>query len=146
MTEILALSASFFAVAYAAFLAWWILKQPSGDDKMREIARAIQEGAEAFLTKQYRAVALVGAVIAVAIAFSPLGWQAATGFVVGAIASALAGIVGMLVSVRANVRVAEAAKKGLGPAFSLSFKGGAVWFCSRGIGVGFRDCYLDAVS
>ena len=124
--EIFAIIASLISLGYAGFLAWRVMQKPRGDEKMQKIAAAIQEGATAYLSKQYKAVALVGMIIAALIAISPLGWEAALGFMAGATASALAGILGMMISVRANVRVAEAAKQGLAPAFSLSFKGGAV--------------------
>mgnify|MGYP001589210222 CR=1 FL=1 len=119
------LLASVGALAYGAILIWQILRKPQGDEKMREIARAIQEGASAYLTRQYRTVAMVG-VVAVLILWRWLGGMIALGFVVGAIASAAAGFVGMFVAVRANVRVAEDAKRGLKYAFGLAYKGGAV--------------------
>lgn len=120
-----ALVASLASLGYGVFLIWQILKKPMGDDKMQSIQRAIQEGAEAYLKRQNRTVFAVGMVVA-AILFAWLGKTTATGFIVGAVASAVAGYIGMMVSVRANVRVAEEAKLGLARAFDLAFRGGAV--------------------
>jgi len=119
------LLASIAAILYGAFLIVGILKKPAGDEKMRSIAKAIQQGASAYLKRQYRTVFLVGSVVAVILGIW-LGPMLALGFIIGGTASALAGYIGMMVAVRANVRVAQEAKQGLGPAFSLSFKGGAV--------------------
>ena len=119
------LTASLIALAYGAYLIRHVLKQPAGDARMQEIARAIQEGARAYLNRQYRTVAVVAVVVFVALAVF-LSMNTALVFVVGAAASALAGYVGMNVSVRANVRVAEAAKGGMARAFALAYKGGAV--------------------
>lgn len=113
------------AIAYGLIITYWVLGKPSGDKKMQEIAAAIQEGASAFLTRQYSTVAAVALVLFLVI-WKYLGAHYAEGFAIGAIASAAAGFIGMFVSVRANVRTAEAAKSGLEPAFSLAFKGGAV--------------------
>ncbi|MBI2003689.1 MAG: sodium-translocating pyrophosphatase [Parcubacteria group bacterium] len=122
---LISLLASLAALAYGAFLIWQVLKKSAGDEKMREIQKAIQEGAAAYLKRQNRTVFGVG-IIAVLILWYWLGTITAIGFAVGAIASALAGYIGMMVSVRANARVAEEAKNGLAPAFNLAFKGGAV--------------------
>lgn len=113
------------ALIYGFILIFWILKLPSGDEKMREIALAIQEGASAYLFRQYSVVALVALILAVVI-FQFLGLNSAVGFLVGAIFSALAGFIGMNVAVRANVRCAEAAKAGLSEAFIVAYRGGAV--------------------
>ncbi len=113
------------ALGYGFYLIVDVLKQPSGDEKMQEIAAAIQEGASAYLKRQYQVVALVAVILTAGIYFI-LGTNSAIGFLVGAILSALAGFIGMSVAVRANVRVAEIAKKGLPQAFSLAYKGGAV--------------------
>ncbi|OGM96017.1 MAG: sodium-translocating pyrophosphatase [Candidatus Yanofskybacteria bacterium RIFCSPHIGHO2_02_FULL_38_22b] len=127
MIHILSISvvASFASLAYGAFLIWQILKKSPGDGKMVAIQKAIQEGAEAYLKRQNKTVLAVGIVVAV-VMYVWLGATTAVGFLVGAIASAAAGYVGMMVSVRANSRVAEEAKVGLSPAFDLAFRGGAV--------------------
>jgi K(+)-stimulated pyrophosphate-energized sodium pump len=120
-----AVVAGISAIVYGAILAWIVMKKPAGSEKMQEIARAIQEGATAYLTRQYSTVAIVAVILTIVI-WKFLGLHTAEGFVVGAIASALAGFIGMFVAVRANVRTAEAAKTGLKNAFSLAFRGGAV--------------------
>ena len=113
------------SLLYGLWLIVDILRHPSGDEKMMEIASAIQEGAAAYLKRQYFVVAIVAVVLA-AVMYQFLGQMSAIGFLVGAFLSALAGFIGMSVAVRANVRVAEAAKDGLNQAFSLAYKGGAV--------------------
>ncbi len=113
------------AIIYGLFLARWILRLPAGDEKMQSIARAIQDGAKAYLNRQTRTVALIAVVIAVVLG-ATLGMNTAVGFLVGAALSALAGYVGMTVSVRANVRTAEAAKSGMSAAFDVAARGGAV--------------------
>ncbi len=113
------------AVAYGVWLILDVLKQPSGDEKMQEIAQAIQVGAAAYLKRQYKVVAIVALLMACLIYYG-LGINSAIGFLIGAVFSALAGFIGMSVAVRANVRVAEIAKKGLSEAFGLAYKGGAV--------------------
>ncbi len=118
--------AAVIAIVYGIYLSAWIMKQPSGNDKMMAIARAIQEGARAYLTRQYKTVAWIGLIIFLILGFSPLGWGVAIGFLVGAVLSALAGIIGMMVSVRANVRTAQAAEKGLAPGLNVAIKGGTV--------------------
>ncbi|MBI2334435.1 sodium-translocating pyrophosphatase [Candidatus Daviesbacteria bacterium] len=113
------------AIFYGLYLIWDIVRRPKGDERMQEIARAIQVGAAAYLKRQYMVVAVVAAVLAGVIYYF-LGQNSAIGFLVGATLSALAGFIGMSVAVRTNVRVAEEAKQGLPQAFSLAYKGGAV--------------------
>ncbi len=124
----LGLAAGVLAIVYGVFLISLVMKQSPGNERMQEIAAAIQEGAMAFLKRQYTTVAIVAVVlfVLIAIAAKPLGIEAAIGFAIGAILSGAAGFIGMIVSVRANVRTAEAARGGLGPALSLAFRGGAV--------------------
>lgn len=121
----IALGAGLLTLLYAAFLAFRVIREPAGSDKMRKIADAIQEGANAFLTRQYKTLAPI---VLLLIALIAVGVDVPTGlaFLAGVVSSALAGYVGMQVSVRANVRVAEAAKAGLSPALGLAFSGGAV--------------------
>ena len=122
-TAWLAVVCGLIAVAYGIGLTVYLLKQPAGNERMQEIARAIQEGAKAYLTRQYTIIAGVAVVLFVllgvlgsAVDSSLLGWTAAIGFLIGATASAAAGFIGMNVSVRTNVRTAEAARGGLKPA------------------------------
>lgn len=121
---LVAILASFVAIGYGGFLIYVIMKHPDGDDAMRRIAKAIQDGAKAYLNRQYTTVAIVA--VALAILLIAINWQTSVAFLVGAIASALAGYIGMNVSVRANVRTAEAARKGLSPALRMAFQGGTV--------------------
>ncbi len=120
-----ALLASLLALVYAALLIRWILKRPAGDGKMVGIARAIQEGARAYLARQYKMITAIGFVIFLLIGIF-LNWQIALGFLVGAVLSGLAGFIGMSVSVRANVRTTEAAKGGLASALNVAVRGGTV--------------------
>lgn len=123
--EISSLGAAVVAIAFALYLGWKINKYPEGEGKMVEIAKAIREGAGAYLNRQYKTVAAVAVVVAV-ILFFTLGLNTSLGFLIGAVASALAGYVGMTVAVRANVRTAQAAKSGMEKALDVAFKGGAV--------------------
>ncbi|MDR3643244.1 MAG: sodium-translocating pyrophosphatase [Candidatus Doudnabacteria bacterium] len=121
-----ALGAAFLALLYGVFLIVKILKQPAGEGKMIEIAKAIQDGAKAYLNRQYKTVGIVAVVILILMWLAHFSAHTMEGFVLGAVLSAVAGFVGMNISVRANVRTAEAAKKGLGSALSLAFEGGSV--------------------
>ncbi len=122
---IFALISSVIAIAYGALLASSIMKKPAGNARMQEIAAAIQAGAKAYLNRQYRTIAIIAVILFVILGFA-LGWTIALGFLVGAVLSALTGFIGMNVSVRTNVRTAEAARRGLAPALTLAFQGGAV--------------------
>ncbi len=113
------------ATIYSAYLVYWLLKKPQGDKEMISISKAIQEGSAAFLNRQYKAVAIVAAILAVIMGFT-LGWVSAGAFLVGGFASAITGYIGMNVAVRANARTAAAAKKGLGQALDIAFKAGSV--------------------
>ena len=120
-----ALFCAVIAIMYGAFTIRWILSKPTGSETMRGIAAAIQEGATAYLNRQYQTIAMVGAVLFVVL-FAALNWQTAIGFAIGAILSGAAGYIGMNVSVRANIRTAEAAKHSVNEALNVSFKGGAI--------------------
>jgi len=111
-------------VAYALFTASWISKQDAGTERMQQISNAVKEGAQAFLAREYKTVVIVAVVLVVLLFF--LGPWTAVGFIIGTVGSALAGYIGMMVTVRANVRTAQAANKGLQAALSLAFKGGSV--------------------
>ena len=115
------------AVAYGLYLIWWLLKQPAGNERMREISAAVQEGAAAYLKKQYTTIAIVAIAPFILLGvYDKLGWGTAFGFLIGAVLSAAAGFIGMNVAVRSNARTAEAARNGLAPALNVAFRAGSV--------------------
>ena len=136
-SQIFIISAGIIGLVYGTFLIMSVLKKSEGPKEQKDISIAIREGASAYLKRQYKTIAIIAVVLAVGIYFG-FGLKTSVGFLIGGFLSALAGYIGMSVSVRANVRVAEAAKDGLKPAFMLAFKGGAV--------TGFFVCSLALLS
>src|SRR3989338_11242183 len=126
-TTLFILASSLLAIAYGAILAKLVLRLPAGNEKMQAIAKAIQAGAKAYLNRQYKTIAAVALAIFLIIGFIPqLGWTTAIAFLLGAFLSGLTGYIGMNISVRANVRTAEAARGGLAKALKVAVRGGSV--------------------
>src|SRR5213596_1863400 len=122
-----AIACAFIAIVYGVLQARWIVSLPAGNARMQEIAAAVREGASTYLKRQYTTITVVGVVLFLVIGLIPkLGWATAWGFAIGALFSGLSGIIGMNISVRANVRTAEAARSGLQQALNVAFKGGAI--------------------
>jgi len=123
----LSIGAAALAILFGLLSTRWIIKQPTGSSRMQEIQAAIQEGANAYMNRQYMTIGAVGVALFLVLGLVPaIGWSTAIGFAIGAVLSGLAGYIGMYVSVRANVRTAEAATKGVNPALNVAFRGGAI--------------------
>ncbi len=146
LIAIFALACGGLGVIYALVTAAWVIKQSAGSEKMQAISEAIREGATAFLNREYKTVAVVAVILAALLLY--LGKWTSIGFIIGACGSALAGYIGMMVSVKANVRTTEAAKRGLQAALSIAFKGGSVTgIMVVGLGlIGITGYYLIAKS
>ncbi|PLX20377.1 sodium-translocating pyrophosphatase [Candidatus Parcubacteria bacterium] len=126
-TTLFILGSAVLAIVYGLYLAASIVKLPAGNEKMQDIAKAIQDGAKAYLNRQYTTISAVAVILFIALGFIPgLGWTTAVAFLVGAFLSGLTGYIGMNISVRANVRTAEAARKGMKEAFKVAVQGGTV--------------------
>src|SRR5256714_3160169 len=124
---LLALVCAGIAVGYGVYLTTWLLRQPEGNERMREMSGAVREGATAYLRRQYTTIAFVAIVPFIVIGvYHKLGWGTAVGFLTGAALSAAAGFIGMNVAVRSNSRTAEAARSGLKPALNVAFRAGSV--------------------
>ena len=125
MQKIIILIPALIAILYSVYIIFWLRKQPDGSESMKEISSAIRSGAKAYLNRQSQAIAIVAVILSIILYFA-FGWLSVVGFLTGAIASSLAGYIGMGIAVRSNVKTTEAAKKGLAPALSLAFKAGSV--------------------
>jgi len=125
MQKLLIFIPALIAILYSVYIIFWLRKQPDGSESMKEISGAIRSGANAYLNRQSRAVAIVAIILSIILYFV-FGWLSVIGFLIGAVASSLAGYIGMGIAVRSNVKTTEAAKKGLAPALSLAFKAGSV--------------------